>query len=338
MKFSEYMLEWLSFKRMELEVSTFEAYIIYTTKHLIPYFAGVELEKLRPMEIQRYISDKLDHGRCDGKGGLSRVSVRKHIQVIREALDQAVRLELIEKNPAAAVRLPRSQRGSEDPKVFLELSEAKDLLTAFEGNRLYPIILVTLLYGFRRSEALGLTWSAIDFENDVISVSNTIVKNLTIVEKKTTKNDTSRRKFTLFSDVKAELQRLKISQESYRRFRTIAGVPYFESDYVFTWEDGRPYRPDYIYKRFQKDLQKYGLKKMRFHDLRHSTASILFDRGWDIKDVQEWLGHADSSTTADIYVHYGRARKKLVAQDLEGLFIKDVKILENPDEKRKNAH
>ena len=338
MKFSEYMLEWLSFKRMELEVSTFEAYTIYTTKHLIPYFAEVELDELRPMAIQRYISDKLDHGRCDGSGGLSRASVRKHIQVIREALDRAVRFELIDKNPAAAVFLPRKKRGADDPKVFLELEEAKAMLASFEGNRLYPIILVTLLYGFRRSEALGLTWSAIDFENDVISVSNTIVKNLTIVEKKTTKNDTSRRKFALFSDVKAQLLRLKASQESYRRFRELAGVPYFDSDYVFTWEDGRPYRTDYVYKRFQKDLQKYGLKKMRFHDLRHSTASILFDRGWDIKDVQEWLGHADSSTTADIYVHYGRARKKLVASDLEGLFSKDDKILENPYGKRKNAH
>lgn len=335
MKFSAYMLEWLSFKRHELEVSTYEAYLIYVTKHLIPYFNDIDLNEIRPIQVQRYIADKLDHGRSDGNGGLSRVSVRKHLQVIREALDHAVLLELMQKNPAASVKLPRDKHGIKDPKVFLELEEAKQLLSAFEGNRLYPIILVTLLYGFRRSEALGLTWSSIDFDKNVISVSDTIVKNLTIVEKKTTKNDTSRRKFVLFPEVKQELLKLKASQEAYRRFRMIAGVPYYESDYVFTWEDGRLYRPDFIYKRFQKDLQKYGLKKMRFHDLRHSTASILFDRGWDIKDVQEWLGHADSSTTADIYVHYGRARKTLVAQDLQGLFSKDS---ENIDGKRKNAH
>lgn len=338
MKFSDYMLEWLSIKRSMLEVSTYEAYCIYVTKHIIPYFADAQLEDLKPMAVQRYISDKLENGRCDGNGGLSRASVRKHIQVIREALDNAVRFEYIEKNPAALVVLPRKKRGEKDPEVFLEIEEAKSLLSALDGKRIYPLVLITLLYGLRRSEVLGLTWSSVDFDEDLIYINNTIVKNITIIEKKTTKNDTSRRKFYLFPEVKAELLKVRAAQEGYRRFRELAGVPYHESDYCFTWEDGRLYRPDYIYRRFQNDLKNIGFKKMRFHDLRHSTASILFDRGWDIKDVQEWLGHADSSITSNIYVHYGRARKKLVAKDLEFLFSKDDKNTESLLDKRKNAH
>ena len=102
--------------------------------------------------------------------------------------------------------------------------------------------------------------------------------------------------------------------------KAIFGNCYTESDYIFRWSDGKPYRPDYVTRTFKKVLSQNGLPDMRFHDLRHSTASILYDKGWELKDIQEWLGHADISTTGNIYTHISKMRKEKIGQDLGSLF------------------
>ena len=102
--------------------------------------------------------------------------------------------------------------------------------------------------------------------------------------------------------------------------RRIFGKSYHNSDYIFVWQDGRLYRPGYITRAFQRVLKRHGLKKIRFHDLRHSTASILYDKGWGLKDVQEWLRHADIETTGNIYTHISLQRKQATAKDLEKTF------------------
>ena len=86
------------------------------------------------------------------------------------------------------------------------------------------------------------------------------------------------------------------------------------------WSDGKPYRPDYITRTFQKVLEKHGLPHLRFHDIRHSTASILYDTGWELKDIQEWLGHSDIETTGNIYTHISKARKEKMGNELAGTF------------------
>jgi len=103
--------------------------------------------------------------------------------------------------------------------------------------------------------------------------------------------------------------------------KKVFGNTYKESDYIFAWQDGRLYRPDYVTKSFQRVLKKHGLKKIRFHDLRHSTASILYDKGWSLKDIQEWLGHADIETTGNIYTHISIQRKQATAKSLEKTFV-----------------
>ena len=121
------------------------------------------------------------------------------------------------------------------------------------------------------------------------------------------------RTFPLLDDVREVLLKLKDKQSEYRR---IFGKMYKESDYIFTWQDGRLYRPDYITDTFQKVLKKNGLPHMRFHDLRHSTASILHDKNWSLKDIQEWLRHADIETTGNIYTRITAKRKQIVANGL----------------------
>lgn len=310
MTIREYLTDWHTSREVLLKASTFEAEGIYLHRHIIPYFDEVcpMLEDLKPIMIQTYTRAKLKSGRMDGQnGGLSLVSVRKHLAILRQALDDAVMLEYLDHNPAASVRLPKRSKATVAQRtVFLTSEQAQRLLNGISEHEIYPAVVLALLYGLRRSEVLGLRWDAVDFENGRLTISHTVVKNLTIQESDTTKTENSRRTFQLLPEVRTMLEELKAKSPK-------------GSQYLFCHEDGSVWRPDCLTRTFQRQLARLGLPKMRFHDLRHSTASILFDRGWSLEDVKGWLGHADIETTSNIYLHYGRTRKVLLANDLVGM-------------------
>lgn len=303
----DYLEEWLMEQELFLRCSTWEALTIYVRKHLAPYFDVTEVSDITPAMCQQYARDKLRNGRADGKGGLSPVSVRKHVSILKRALGDAVLLGLIPTNPAQYVRLPRSDGAVTPRTVFLTPEEARAVIEAFEGHSLYPAVVLALYYGLRRSEILGLRWQAVDFRLDKLTVSHTVVKNLTIQAKDTTKTKASRRAFQLLPEVREMLLELKKRGQ--------------KSEYILHRENGSPLRPDSLTRGFQRVLKRNGFAPMRFHDLRHSTASILFDRGWSVEDVKEWLGHSDIETTSNIYLHYRSQRKTLLAHDLEGMLI-----------------
>lgn len=126
---------------------------------------------------------------------------------------------------------------------------------------------------------LGLKWSAINFENDTVEIKHTVVKNITIVTKDKTKTAAGKRKYVLLPKIKdIFLDLAKKAKENKKLF----GTTYINTDYVFAWPDGRLYRPDYITREFQKMLAKNNFPEMRFHDLRHSCTSILYDKGWEL--------------------------------------------------------
>ncbi len=182
---------------------------------------------------------------------------------------------------------------------------------------LQPMVYVAIYYGLRKSEVLGLRWQDIDFVRDTITIQHTVVKNKTIIEKDSTKTSNSRAVMALIDDVKNVLLGLREKEQGYRAF---FGSDYIENDYVFKHENGKPYRPDTITRSFQRALKKAGLPIMRFHDLRHSTASILFDKGWDIGEVREWLRHADIDTTANIYTHVRQSRTIALGNEFNNTF------------------
>lgn len=309
MKVSVYLNQWLALQEVNLQRSTYESLQTYFPRHIIPYFdtLDVELEDLKPMQVQYYAKVKLNGGRLDGKeGGLSLVSVKKHISVLKQALNDAVLFGYITSNPANHVRLPRKVQNISPRTVFLSADEAQRLIDALQGSKMLPIVLIALLYGLRRSEVLGLRWEAINFQQDTLTINHTVVKSLTIEAKNSTKTASSRRTFQLLPEVR------EILQEMYHQRRDGAV-------YVFERSDGTPMRPDCVTRSFQRELKRAGFPHMRFHDLRHSTASILFDRGWSLEDVKNWLGHTDIETTSNIYLHYGSERKIMVGNDLAGL-------------------
>lgn len=310
MKVSQYLAEWLNSQELLLQRSTYEAYTVYINVHMIPYFdkLNIDLPNLKPVHIQTYAKYKLKDGRKDGKqGGLSLVSVKKHISILKQALNEAVLYGYINNNPALYVRLPKRESGITERTVLLSADDAQKVINAFVGHNLYPAVVMGLYYGLRRSEVLGLKWSAVDFEHDTIKICHTVVKNISIEAKDRTKTATSKRVFQLIPEVKTMLLELYAKR-----------LP--DSEYINVWQDGRLMRPDYVTRGFQRVLKSHNLPKMRFHDLRHSTASILFDKGWSLEDVKNWLGHSDIETTSNIYLHYGRGRKIMLANGLSGMF------------------
>ena len=320
--FTDYIADWLRRKQGEIRQITLEGYEVYANRHIIPYFKRLNLTlgEVRPKHIAMYYQYKATGGRLDKKdGGLGNRSLRSHAQLIEAVLNEAVIMEYIPRNPALNVPIPKKPKSNTASKnVFMTAEEANKMLVLLRDEEVYPLVYVAINYALRKSEVLGLKWSAIDFEKDTLEIKSTVVKHRSIVYQDDTKTENSHNTFVLMPDVKELLLRIKEQKE---KFREEYGLLYTELDYVFTHDDGRLYRPDCITRSFQRALKRHDLPEMRFHDLRHSTASILFDKGWDIEAIKSWLRHADIETTSNIYMHISKDRKKLLAGDMEGTFV-----------------
>lgn len=310
--FSDYVRHWLTVVEKKVDVITFQGYDILAQTHVLPYFdaLGVKLKDVTADTLQTYVDEKYAHGRKDGKGGLSARSVRMHKNVIHQTLEEAIKEGLLYRNPCKAVVLPKTKRY--EYHVYTD-EDLQTLFDALADDPLLPLIRVTAYYGLRRSELLGLKWDSIDFRRKLITIRRTVTKVTQTVEKDKTKNTSSYRSFPLTPDMEALFREVKAQQEKNKR---LFARCYQDSDYVFTWPDGHLYRPDYITERFSNLLKNNNLPHIRFHELRHSCASLLLSEGFNLKDVQEWLGHADIKMTANIYGHLDVARKKGIAEKM----------------------
>lgn len=279
---------------------------------MLPYFEklGTPLQKVTHEVLQRYFDEKAKSGRLDGKGGLSARSLKLHKNVINQTLNEAAKNNLISVNPCQWVKLPSIER--REPS-FYSAEQMEKFLDAISDEPLALLIKITAIYGLRRSEVAGLQWNSIDFEKNLISIRHTVVKVDKIVEKDRTKTASSYRSFPLVPEIREALLE---QREQQLINRTLFKKDYHDSPYIFVWDDGRPISPDYMSHAFKKLLKKYNMPKMRFHDLRHSCASILLSKGFTLKDVQEWLGHADIKTTANVYGHLDMSRKNAIAEGM----------------------
>ena len=190
--------------------------------------------------------------------------------------------------------------------------------------------MVAAFYGLRRGEVCGLKWDAIDFERGTLTVKRTVTSiqldgKTQMIEQESAKTKSSMRTLPLVGSFKEYFQKVKEAQALNKK---VCGNCYnYKYDgFVFVDEMGDLLRPDYLTTQFPAFIQRHGMKKMRFHDLRHSCASLLLANGVPLKQIQDWLGHSDFSTTANIYAHLDYSSKISSAQAMVGgMFLPDAK-------------
>lgn len=314
--FSDYVRLWLEQIARRVDTVTMQGYQVLADGHILPYFdeAKIALSDIDHKILQRYIDTKHRSGKLNGKGGLSPRSLKLHKNIINQTLNLALQNKLILSNPCQFVVLPQSVRYESN---FYNDRQLRELFAALDGDPLFPLVKITALYGLRRSELLGLQWDSIDFETQTMTIRHTVSKVTEVVAKDKTKNASSRRTFPLTPEAIVIFRAAK-NQEAQNRIAF--GREYQENSYVFKWADGHTYSPDYISHRFNDLLKKHNLPHIRFHELRHSCASMLISMGWTLKDVQEWLGHSDIKMTANIYSHLDTTRKSNIAAALADKF------------------
>lgn len=314
--FSDFVGIWLEKAKMSIDTITYQGYLSVAKAHIIPYFQKKKLKlcDVSREDIQAYINQKSENGRLDGKGGLAPKTIKTHKLIMQLALKEAVKSELILQNPCEFVTLPKMVRREAE---FYTAEQIHILFQKIQNEPLYPLIYFTVIYGLRRSEVLGLKWDSINLDTNTLTIKHTVVRFTEIVEKDSTKTNSSYRSFPLTEESKTILQLLKQQEnENHRLF----GKAYIENDYIFKWKNGKPFAPDYVTQKFAKLLKQYDLPHIRFHDLRHSCASLLIANDFTLKDVQEWLGHSDFSITANIYAHLDTARKRNIAKSMSETF------------------
>ena len=313
--FSDYVRYWLSVleKRKRVDVVTLQGYKLTAEKHVIPYFDDlrVKLAAVDKKTLQRFFDIKSETMRSDGRGKLSANSIKHIKNVVNLALKEAVKEDLIPSNPCSCVEIPKIEPHQAN---YYNAQQIRALFDAMQGDVLESLIKITMLFGLRRSEVLGIKWDSIDFVQRRLTILHTVSKVTKAVEKDKTKNRSSRRSFPLSDETLEVFRMLKDQEEENRK---LFGRAYAKNDYVFKWPDGRPFDPDFVTRHFSRLLRNNGLPHIRFHELRHSCASLLLNNGSTLKDVQEYLGHSNIKTTADIYGHLDMVRKNQLSDLLE---------------------
>ena len=287
----QFLTHWLEDSaRNRVRPSTFKRYSDLVNQHLLPHLDRLPLRELSPQHVQQLLNAKLAEG-------LSPRSVHHIRAVLRTALNQAVRWQLVVHNAAALAESPRlGQRRF----VALTPEQARSLLIAAREDRLEALYTVALALGLRQGEALGLRWQDVDLEHRRLHVLQALQRvdgTLQLVETKTTR---SRRTIVLPGAVAEALLRHRTRQ---LEDRLLAGPHWIDSGFVFTSRRGTPIDGAAVRHSFPRLLARAGLPRMRFHDLRHSCASLLLAQGVAARTVMEVLGHSQIGLTLDTYSH-----------------------------------
>ena len=313
--FDEVVRRWMTRKRSEVAPSTFEGYE-HITARLLPYFRKLDLtmDEISPTVLESYCEFLSD-------AGLSANTVQHHLTLIRSVFNDEIRNGAPILNPVKCVKAPRVETFQGET---LSVEQIEQLFRLFEGDPIEDIVRIGVIYGLRRSEVLGIRWSAIDDEKGTLSINHKVTEGMVdgrhqIYTEDKLKTKSSFRTLPLIPAVRALLDEQRARQEEYRRlFKKSYCTEYL--DYVCTDEMGRLFRPNYITDHFKLLLKQHGLRHIRFHDLRHSCASLLLSQGIPMKQIQEWLGHSTFATTADIYSHLDFNSKLESAQAISDAF------------------
>lgn len=308
--FAEFLQEWIkNYCEANLAPRTLRRYSEIIRLYLIPRLGSIKLQDLRPFHIQQHYTWLLD--KKEGPGLAPATALYQH-RIIHEALKHAVRWQLIPRNPADAVEPPKARKTEINILTPDHIAELLNFLYQ-EKHVLFIPTLLAVVTGMRRGEICGLQWSDIDFERKCLYVRHQLQRIDGELVLRETKTAGSRRPVVLDDTTIALLKKHKITQSEYR---LMFGPEYASANinYVCTWPDGRLLDPDYVTKAFGKILKKLNLPVVRFHDLRHTHATLLLQEGVNPKIVSERLGHTDIRITLNTYSHVLPSMQKEAAE------------------------
>ena len=300
MLFGDYLLCWLEERKSMIELTTYVGYKNNLIGVIVPYFneRKVTVASLNARIIDEFYQTQLKR--------VSPNTVIRYHANIRKALADAVKDDLISCNYADKAHRPKLQPYIAD---YLCRDELLELFKAVKGKKIEFAVLMAGFYGLRREEIVGLKWSAIHFEEKTITIKHTVVEcnvdgKYQIVARDMGKTKKSIRSLPLIPTIEELLRQIKVAQEKDKEF---FGLDYCfdDEEYICRETNGRLMKPNTITRNFARIIEKNKhLKKIRFHDLRHSCATLLRREGVEMADIQKWLGHSQISTTEQIYAHF----------------------------------
>ncbi|MEE3472385.1 MAG: tyrosine-type recombinase/integrase [Butyrivibrio hungatei] len=295
---SDFMDHMLARKKREVSDTTYSGYY-YRAKRIKEFFGDIRVRDLNKRMVESFLDDLFETHHIQPR-------TAKDVKVFfGNVMEQAVSDGLIFYNPVKDVVINKTlaakyAKDKNTDEEFFSYEEAQLFLNNVRNHELYELFYLTLFFGLRREEILGLRWSAIDFKNQTMCINHTVTKGMTITRANTTKTVSSARVYPL-TDEQVEMFRQLRNKE--RTYRKLCGSGYHNSDYIFKHADGSLYYPDYPTKAFGKLVRKMPElpQSITFHGLRSSCVSILVHQGMDVKSIQKWVGHADIDTTLRIY-------------------------------------
>ena len=310
-KAGEYTVgQWLDFwlenyAKLKVRPSSYQTYKGFLNNHIKPNIGNIPLPKLTTMELQQFYKKLLESGRVDRieaknkPKGLSVKTVRNLHQMVSSALNLAVAQKLIPVNPASACALPKVER--KEMKT-IPVEQLNAFLAEAKASGVFELYYIDLVTGLRRGELLGLKWDDIDLKNGVLHVRRQVMRQEGKMVEAPLKTKNSYRSVSLGADAIEVLEQQKKKAGS--------------SEYVFPSPTGGPMSPDSVLHMLQRVLKRAGLERVRFHDLRHTFATLALQNGVDVKTVSGMLGHYSAGFTLDIYAHVTTAAQREAANTM----------------------
>lgn len=313
MPFVDFLRLWHKMKKKGVAPGTHQGYELLIEGRIKEYFTAhrITLSNLNPEHIEEFYDGMDDEG-------LKGNTVLHYHRLMKQALSYAVKKDILLYNVMDKVDAPKKGSHVAD---YYSPQEVLQLLEAIKDDHIFIVVLLAVYYGLRRSEVLGQRWRSVDFMEKRVVIEHKVLEEkvdgaLVVNGYDVMKTLSSRRSMPLIPRVAEELKREKALQEEHKGlFRNEYSKD--RNGYVCVDPLGNILRPRYVSAHFSFLLKKHGLRRIRFHDLRHSCASMLAAAGVPMKQIQLWLGHSNYSTTADIYTHLDFKAQEQSAQTIQ---------------------